>query len=500
MFLLLLTLLTAQADDARFVANLPGEAQADQCDREVCTSLLEFIDGADTSIDFAIYGLRGQTAILQALVRAQERGVRVRGIVDADVNGENYYDDTPQLMRALGTVHTDHETDLRTREALAGDRLPESYRCPRPRGFKGPVQCTELDLGDACFLSSQASREVITFQNDIMHNKFFVVDGRYLWTGSANVSDSGTGGYNANAVAVVESRKVARWYTQEFEQMYRRGRYHRDKKASGPRRARLSRDLAVDVWFSPQEQPMRYGVRPLIQGAEERIDVAVFFLTHAGVAQDLIDAHNRGVAVRVILDATAARNGYTKHEALREAGIPVKVEDWGGKMHMKAAVIDNEHVIVGSMNWTAAGENANDENTIIFESRSVARDFSAFYDELWESIDDRWLQGRPDPESPDSGTACTDGHDNDFDDLADAEDPGCGPNPPPLRRLPPHEVVPKGPGHGLVKAGLDQVGDRVFVAPGMSGYDWYRVDPEDEGQWFCSERAARAAGYRRMGR
>ena len=44
----------------------------------MCVALLRAIDGASTSIDFAIYGLRGQDEVLAALVRAQARGVMVR--------------------------------------------------------------------------------------------------------------------------------------------------------------------------------------------------------------------------------------------------------------------------------------------------------------------------------------------------------------------------------------------------------------------------------------
>ena len=67
-----------------------------------------------------------------------------------------------------------------------------------------------------------------------------------------------------------------------------------------------------------------------------------FFLTHNNISRELVKAHKRGVKIRVILDATAATNGYSKHNYLREHGIPVKVESWGGKMHMKAAVFDNK--------------------------------------------------------------------------------------------------------------------------------------------------------------
>ncbi|MBN2800896.1 MAG: hypothetical protein JXX28_17295 [Deltaproteobacteria bacterium] len=500
--LLALTLLLTPAHAAgegsvQIILNTPGEAPSTRCEREVCTSLLGLINSANATVDFAIYGMRNQQSILEALSKAQERGVRVRGIVDMDIHEHSIYSDTPLLMKTLGTVHTDFHTDLERSRSLS-PQVDTTYRCERPRGFAGPVQCVTLDLGQSCLFTSLASEEPLTFQGDIMHNKFFVIDGVKVWTGSTNISDSGVGGYNANAVAVVDSEKVARWYTQEFEQMYQSGRYHRDKKSYGPRRARLSEDAAVDVWFSPQEEPIRYGVRPLIQMAESRIEVSVFFLTHTGLTQDLIDAHNRGVQVRVIVDATGAKNGYSKHELLRAAGIPVKVESWGGKMHMKAAMVDDRYVIVGSMNWTSAGQSGNDENTLIVEDPGQAARFAGWYEQLWTSIPDRWLQGRPDPESPDSPGACEDGADNDFDGDADRDDKGCGPTPPALSPLPPYRIVPKERGQDLIKGITDEFGDKLYELPGGRSYDWVKVVPAEGGRWFCDEDSARAAGYRRL--
>jgi phosphatidylserine/phosphatidylglycerophosphate/cardiolipin synthase-like enzyme len=257
------------------------------------------------------------------------------------------------------------------------------------------------------------------------------------------VSDSGTGGYNANLVTVVESKVLAGWYTEEFEQMYVQGRYHgRKPKPKGDKKVTLP-DAELEVYFSPQESPISSRLRPIIRGAKDHIDIAVFFLTHKHIVGDLIDAYRRGVRVRVIIDATGAKNGYTKHELLRAAGIAVKVENWGGKMHMKSAVIDSETVITGSMNWTSAGDSKNDENTIIVRSPKLAKQYEAYFETIWASIPDQWLTANPDPESKDSSTACTDRVDNDFDHLADAEDPGCGESPPPLPPLPPWKIAPK---------------------------------------------------------
>ena len=44
--------------------------------------LVEKINNAQKSIDFAFYGLSNQGEILNALMNAQNRGVKVRGIVD----------------------------------------------------------------------------------------------------------------------------------------------------------------------------------------------------------------------------------------------------------------------------------------------------------------------------------------------------------------------------------------------------------------------------------
>ena len=59
------------------------------------------------------------------------------------------------------------------------------------------------------------------------------------------------------------------------------------------------------------------------------------------------------------------------------AGVPLKVEIFGGKVHDKFAVIDvngaDPVVITGSYNWTASGADDNDENTLIIHNPQVAQ-------------------------------------------------------------------------------------------------------------------------------
>ena len=364
----------------------------------------------------------------------------MRGYVDRDKDGNNYYTSTPEWVTRLSALRDDQGRETRCREEIRATPLT----CSRPRGFSGPLQCTAFRSNDRLILAAHASREELAESNMIMHHKFFVVDGRTVWTGSANISDSGTGGYNANAALILESPSIAAKYTQEFETLWNRDRLNVcDKPTGDPSPIRVG-EADISVRFSPQDSPARKGVVPLIAKAKEDINVAVFFLTSKQLTANLIAAHDRGVLVRVIIDATAATNGYTKHEVLRQAGIPVRIENWGGKMHMKAATVDGELLIAGSMNWTSAGEWANDENTLLIRSRRLAKEFNEYFETIWASIPSQWQWpgARPDAESLDSGTACFDQVDNDFDEFADGDDPGCSSPPPGLLPLPPLRSIP----------------------------------------------------------
>ena len=386
------------------------------CESEICLELINLIEDAEDTIDFAVYGLRGQDEVLNALINAQKRGVKVRGVIDKDIFNKNYYSDTYLLEANFDDIRTDYKKDLKTLSLVKDTKYED--KCLRPKDHKGPLQCFEG--------KGYASKEKLSFVGDLMHNKFFIVDGEYVWTGSANISDTGIGGYNANVVASIKSKFIAEHYLIEFEQMFTDGSFHRSKEKLKKKEIQTNiNGQNVELFFSPQGYAMYRGLIPLIQEAKHSIDVSVFFLTHKNVSKELVAASSRGVSVRVILDATGASNGYSKHQYLRENGISLKVEDWGGKMHMKSAIIDGKHLILGSMNWTSAGESKNDENTLIIRNARDAKNYQEFFNLLWSSIDDKWLRGDPLPESPDSHPSCNDTIDNDFDKLIDLNDKDC---------------------------------------------------------------------------
>jgi phosphatidylserine/phosphatidylglycerophosphate/cardiolipin synthase-like enzyme len=148
-------------------------------------------------------------------------------------------------------------------------------------------------------------------------------------------------------------------------------------------------------------------------------------LTHKQLVNRLIAAHKRGVEVKVITCASAAATPWSRHQALRDAGIPVKIENWGGKMHKKSMTIDGKIAIIGSMNFSGRGESNNDENVLIIENADLVGQLNEEFFRLWSLIPDKYLKIAPLAESPESGNSCFDGMDNDHNGLIDIEEPIC---------------------------------------------------------------------------
>ena len=347
----------------------------DVCRTALCKELLSSINEAKISIDFAMYGVEGQSKIINALKKAQERGIKIRWVTDFDSKGKSPYPNTKETMQILSNCTSD-------------------------------------------FTKKNAS--------DIMHNKFFIIDGKTLITGSANLSNTDMGGLNSNIVAKIKSPELCKIFQSEFEQMYQ-GKFHKDKEIiDNKSNIKLPNNNVVSVYFSPKDKTISNALIPLINGACDYIYVPIFFLTDKNITNALIAAKKRGVEVKILLDAVAAENTYSKHKELRLAGIAVKVENWAGKMHQKSMIIDDKTVVIGSMNFSKNGENSNDENCIIVQNApKLAKKYKQHFLMLYNSVPDKWLTKNPRPEAPESIGSCSDGVDNDFDGLIDAKDSSC---------------------------------------------------------------------------
>lgn len=335
-----------------------------KCSSNICKEILSNINQAKSSIDIAIYGYSSVPAIEQAIRNAQQRGVKIRLVHDMDSKGNNIYENTSNLAKLIQNTQSDRN-------------------------------------------SKEASF--------IMHNKFYIFDNKTVITGSANLSHTDMSGYNSNAVVVINSEEAANIYRREFEQMYE-GRFHSVK---------TSMNKTSNIYFSPQDKTITNGVLPLIKGAKNYIYIPAFIVIENRIIEELISAKKRGIDVRIIADALNASARHSRVKDLRENGVPVKIENYAGKMHSKTMIIDDKYLLLGSMNFSYSGENRNDENFIILANPEAAKFYKSFFLYLWDKIPDKWLKYYPKAEGLDSVGSCSDGIDNDYDGLIDSADEGC---------------------------------------------------------------------------
>jgi cardiolipin hydrolase len=109
----------------------------------------------------------------------------------------------------------------------------------------------------------------------------------------------------------------------------------------------------------------------------------VFTITDDRIASAILDAHRRGVAVRVVSDNDKAGDQGSDIERLLAAGIPVRLDRTEYHMHHKFAVFDNERLLTGSFNWTRGATDFNEENLIVTDDPRVVRPFAARFEKLW---------------------------------------------------------------------------------------------------------------------
>ena len=116
--------------------------------------------------------------------------------------------------------------------------------------------------------------------------------------------------------------------------------------------------------------------------AAVRVDAALYDLDAAPVADALIEAHNRGVQVRVVTETDNMDD--SEIGRLQEVGIPVSDDkDSGSLMHHKFIVIDERYVWTGSYNTTYNGAYKNNNNVILIDSVPIAYNFTQEFRELF---------------------------------------------------------------------------------------------------------------------
>lgn len=296
-------------------------------DPEIDDVVAAAIDAAEFTIDLCLYEF-GRPNIIDAALRAHQRGVQVRFVGD----GDEYHDEGYEALQMAGI-------ELVLRKPL--DR--------------------------------------------IMHNKFIVIDAQWVFTGSMNYSQNGVLRNNNHTIRY-ESADLADIYAAEFQQLHDEALFGRKKDPLGIGQSTTLGGTDIEVYFSPQDDPI-VPLRQVMSTTDTRLFFMIFSYTHQDLAADMIALHNAGVEVVGVFDESQARGRYSIDEQLAAAGIPVYIDGnhnaigfAGGKLHHKTMLIDpatnsDPVVISGSFNWSNAATRYNDENLVILPGADFTTPF-----------------------------------------------------------------------------------------------------------------------------
>ncbi len=376
--------------------------------------IIDTIQSAQSSIDLAVQELH-LPRVAKALRDRHQAGIQVRIIVEHGYN-HLWSEVTPQSASELD------ERDRNKYEEFIqlGDRNQDSQ-----------VDQAEAEQADSILILRQAQIPLIDDTADgsqgsaLMHHKFMVVDQTLVLTGSVNYSISEVHGDflkpdsvgNTNHLLKINSPAVAKVFTEEFSLMWGDGPGGQADSVFGlqkpyrlPQTIALPSGASIAVQFSPTSasQPWEYSTNGLIgrvlNTATRSIDMALFVLSDQALSNVLEGVHQRGAAIRALIDPQFAYRNYS--EALDMMGVTL-VDDacrveagnkpWSGAiatvgvpqlpegdlLHHKFGVVDGQLVITGSHNWTAAANNNNDENLLVISDRTVAAHFQREFERLY---------------------------------------------------------------------------------------------------------------------
>ncbi len=115
-------------------------------------------------------------------------------------------------------------------------------------------------------------------------------------------------------------------------------------------------------------------------------DVCVFTITDDRISNAIIEAHRRGIEIRILTDNEKAFDAGSDITRLERAGLQVRVDRTPYHMHHKFAIIDNELLLNGSYNWTRGAAENNEENFIITDDKRLLGPFRELFERLWKQF------------------------------------------------------------------------------------------------------------------
>lgn len=298
----------------------------------ITNRVVSLINSAKTSLDIAQFSF-SVSAIEQALLAAQKRGVKIRLAINAD-QGEG---DT--VAKRLATSGLDVKF-------IAGRDL------------------------------NYVEKNGDTMQG-LLHNKFMIVDGSTLINGSNNWSSTGTTINDENSIVIssTASDSMIKAFVCDFEAVW-------SNNLVGSSACSTS-----EVFFTPSRAAVKM-IKAGLQSATKSIDVLMHRLLMKELIKELIKAQQRGVKVRVVVnDQQKEEVSGQVYQELIAAGGEIKYKRTIGTlaqlMHDKLAIVDGKLLLNGSGNWSSSAFANNYENYVRYTDTRVVTPFNSLFSRLW---------------------------------------------------------------------------------------------------------------------
>jgi phosphatidylserine/phosphatidylglycerophosphate/cardiolipin synthase-like enzyme len=286
--------------------------------------LANAIREARLRVDIAAYNLN-LWSIRDALIAVHERGVEVRMVVESD----NLDEPEIQAIKDAGV-------------SIIGDR-----------------------------------------REGLMHNKFIVIDGLEVWSGSMNYTTSDAYRNNNNLIRL-RSAKLAEDYTKEFEEMFVDDLFGPDTRAETPNPRVTVDGVQVEVYFSPDDGVSRHLVE-LLKGARKSIFFLAYSFTSDDLARAILERSRAGVSVSGVFDESQVKSNIGgEWDSFRKAGLDIRLDGNPSIMHHKVMIIDGEILVTGSYNFSANAEERNDENLLVLHDARLASEYMVEFERVYE--------------------------------------------------------------------------------------------------------------------
>ena len=213
------------------------------------------------------------------------------------------------------------------------------------------------------------------YRSAFMHNKFCIVDGKRISSGSMNPTFNGNSKNNNNLI-FISSSVLASNYEDEFFEMWD-GEFGKGSGVGVP--VVYADGIKIENYFCPEDN-CGEKISDVLSSAKESIKFLTFSFTHTSIANEIVMKIHDNVSVKGVFEKRGATTEYSRFKLLDYQGASVRRDNNSAVMHHKLFIIDDSIVITGSFNPSKNADTRNDENILVIYSSDVANRFLEEFD------------------------------------------------------------------------------------------------------------------------